>query len=386
MPSSRRIETDLEAAISGGVPELDRIREAAEGAPLYLVGGAVRDLLLGRRRDDVDVVVEGDAAAVARRLGGEAVEHERFATAKATLGEVEIDLASARAESYPAPGALPEVRPAGLHEDLARRDFTVNAMALPLQGEPELIDPHSGRPDLQAGLLRILHERSFVDDPTRALRAARYAARFGFQLEKRTAELLRQADLGTVSGDRRAAELLRLALEPQAARGLELATEWGVVRPRHGARELVPAVDALLAGPPWNEVAARPRAMLVAALGPAGREAELAAARPQRPSEGIELARGARPEELVLARAMGGEWLDDYVREWRGVTLEIDGADLIAAGVPEGPKVGRGLQEALRRKLDGEVEGRDAELRAALDAAGKPGTGNGEPEDGDGVA
>jgi len=369
MPSSRGNEDDLGAAVSRAIPELDRLREAAAGAPLYLVGGAVRDLLLGQPRADVDVVVEGDAVEVARRLGGEALEHERFSTAKATLGDLQVDLASARAESYPSPGALPEVRPAGLNEDLARRDFTVNAMALPLQGEPELIDPHSGSSDLEAGLLRVLHDRSFVDDPTRALRAARYAARFGFELEPLTAELLREADLGTVSGDRRAAELLRLASEPQAARGLQLASEWGLVRPRHGADELLPAVEALLAEPPWSEIAARPRAILVAAVGPAGREAELAAAQPSRPSEGVQLTLGARPEELVLARAMGAEWLDDYLREWRNVGLEIDGADLIAAGVPEGPAVGRGLEEALRRKLDGEIDGRENELEVALRAA-----------------
>jgi tRNA nucleotidyltransferase (CCA-adding enzyme) len=369
MPSSRRIESDLGAAIAKTIPDLERLRDAGDGAALYLVGGAVRDLLLGQDRGDVDVVVEGDAAAVARRLGGEAVEHERFSTAKVTLGDQEIDLASARAESYTAPGSLPDVRPAGLLEDLARRDFTVNAMALPLQGEPKLIDPHSGHTDLEAGLVRVLHERSFIDDPTRALRAARYAARFGFELEARTAELLREADLGTVSPDRRAAELLRLAYEPEAARGLQLAAEWGLVHARPGAERLLPAVDALIADPPWREVAARPRAMLVAAVGPAGREAELAATQPSRPSEGVELASGARPEELVLARAMGAEWLDDYVREWRAVTLEIDGSDLIAAGVPEGPAVGRGLEEALRRKLDGEIAGREQELEVARRAA-----------------
>ncbi len=382
MPKPTRRDADLGQLIERAVPGLERLREAAEGSPLYLVGGAVRDLFLGRERGDLDVVVEGDAASVARRLGGESVEHDRFSTAKATLDGVEIDLASARAESYPAPGALPEVRPAGLQEDLARRDFTVNAMALPLQGTAELIDPHSGGPDLDAGLLRVLHDRSFIDDPTRALRAARYAARFGFELEPRTAELLRTADLGTVSADRRATELLRLAAEPEAASGLQLAAEWGLVRGRHGAAELLPAVDDLLATPPWSEIAARPRVMLAAALGPPGREAELSAARPANPSLGVELARGARPEELVLARAMGGEWLDDYVREWRGVMLEIDGSDLITAGVPEGPAVGRGLAGALRRKLDGEIDGREQELKAAIDAARAGGEGDG----GDGVA
>jgi tRNA nucleotidyltransferase (CCA-adding enzyme) len=369
MPTSRRIETDLETAVSGAIPELERLREAAAGAPLYLVGGAVRDLLLGRSPENLDVAVEGDAVAVARRLGDGVIEHERFSTAETTLGAMEIDLTSTRTESYPAPGALPEVKPGSLAEDLARRDFTVNAIAWPLQGEPQLIDPHSGQSDLESGLLRVLHERSFVDDPTRALRAARYAARLGLELEPQTAGLLRATDLGSVSVDRRAAELLKLASEPAAARGLQLAAEWGLVRPRHGAAELLPAVDALLAQPSWSEVAARPRAMLVAALGPVGREAELAAAGPTRPSEGVELARDARPEELVLARAMGGAWLDDYVREWRGVALEVDGSDLLSAGVPEGPAVGRGLDEALRRKLDGEISGREQELEVAMRAA-----------------
>jgi tRNA nucleotidyltransferase (CCA-adding enzyme) len=378
MPKPISSDADLGRLIQGAVPGLERLRAAAAGAPIYLVGGAVRDLLLGRRRGDLDVVVEGDAAAMARRLGGEVTEHERFSTATASLEGVAIDLAGARTESYPQPGALPEVRPAGLYDDLARRDFAINAMALSLAGDTELIDPHSGAADLEAGLLRVLHDGSFVDDPTRALRAARYAARFGFDLESHTAELLREADLGTVSADRRATELLRLAAEPRAARGLELAAEWGLVRARPGAAELLPAVDALLAGPPWSEIAARPRAMLAAALGPAGREAELAAAQPPRPSAGVELARGARPEELALARAMGGAWLDDYVREWRGVMLEIDGSDLIAAGVPEGPAVGRGLAAALRRKLDGEIAGREQELEAAVEAA----RGGGEDDDG----
>jgi tRNA nucleotidyltransferase (CCA-adding enzyme) len=386
MPTSRRIETDLAAAVSSAIPELDRIREAAAGASLFLVGGAVRDLMLDRRPVALDVAVEGDAAAVARRLGGDVLEHERFLTAATRLGDWQLDLTSTRTETYPAPGALPEVKPASLEEDLARRDFTVNAIAWPLHGEPKLIDPHSGRADLESGLLRVLHERSFVDDPTRALRAARYAARLGFELEPRTAELIQEADLGSVSADRRAAELLKIALELEAARGLQLAAEWGLVRPRPGAAELLPAVEALIAEPPWSEIAARPRAMLVAALGPVGREAELAAAVPSRPSEAVELARDARPEELVLARAMGAEWLDDYVRDWRDVTLEISGSDLVAAGVPEGPAVGRGLEEALRRKLDGEIEGRDAEMRVAMEAAGGPGTGNEDPEDDDGVA
>ncbi len=195
---------DLAEALRSAYPELEAVHELAGGKPVYLVGGAVRDLLLGRGRADIDLVVEGDAAALATRLGGEVVEHERFATAKADLDGHEVDIATARAESYPHPGALPEVQPtAGIADDLARRDFTINAMAIPLRRDPELIDPHRGREDLEAGLLRVLHGGSFEDDPTRALRAARYAARFDFELEPETAALLGRADLSTVSVDRR---------------------------------------------------------------------------------------------------------------------------------------------------------------------------------------
>jgi tRNA nucleotidyltransferase (CCA-adding enzyme) len=360
---------NLAEALRRAYPELDAVRAVTE-APVYLVGGAVRDLLLGRDRSDVDLVVVGDAAALASKLGAETVEHERFATAKVRLDGHEVDVAAARAETYPHPGALPEVEPAGdVETDLGRRDFTINAMAIPLRGEPRLIDPHDGRADLEAGLLRVLHAGSFADDPTRALRAARYAARFGFELEPGTAELLRGANLETVSADRRRADLLRLAAEPEAARGFELLAEWGLVELRPDGIELAARVGELLADPPWKEVAPCDRAVLVAALGPPASEEELAAATPERPSAAVELARGRDPVELVLARALGAEWLDRYLLEWRSVKLDIDGDDLVAAGIPQGPAVGRGLAEALRRKLDGEIAGREAELEVALSAA-----------------
>jgi tRNA nucleotidyltransferase (CCA-adding enzyme) len=370
MPTPLMPIENLADALESTHPELATVREVAGGKPVYLVGGAVRDLLLGRGRTDIDLVVEGDAAALAARLGGEVVEHERFATAKAQLEGHEIDIATARAESYPHPGALPEVEPTGgIAADLARRDFTINAMAIPLRRDPELIDPHRGREDLEGGLLRILHARSFEDDPTRALRAARYVARFGFELEPETAELLRQAKLSTVSAERRDAELLRLAGEVEAVRGFALLAKWGLVEPHKDGIELAGRVAGLLADSPWKEMAPRDRALLAAVLGPWGEAEKLAAAHPGRPSEAVQLARGAAPVELVLARAMGAEWLDRYVLEWRTVALEIGGDDLVAAGIPQGPSVGHGLDDALRRKLDGELTGRDAELAAALRAA-----------------
>src|SRR5262245_15661371 len=300
------------------LPVLDRVRAAAAGLDAYLVGGSVRDLLLGRERADIDVAVEGDAVdELARRLGGAARTHERFATATVRTEGLEIDLAATRAETYARPGTLPDVSPAPLTEDLARRDFTMNAMAVPLATPTELVDPHGGLRDLERGELRILHERSFVDDPTRALRAARYAARYGFTLEPATAERLREARVKAVSRDRQEAELRKLAGEPQAAKGFGLLSEWGLLELEPDAPGLIEAVLELVGAPPWAAIAERDEAVLRAALGRGIAEAQrLAQVTPGRPSEGVALARGRSGAELALARALGAEWLDRYASDW----------------------------------------------------------------------
>jgi tRNA nucleotidyltransferase (CCA-adding enzyme) len=373
---------DLATALGAAYPELAEVAAAAPD-PVYLVGGAVRDLLLGRGRADIDLVVEGDPAALAAALGAEPVAaHSRFGTMKIDWSGEELDLAAARREHYARPGVLPTVElGAPIRTDLARRDFTVNAMAIPLADPEELLDPYDGRRDLRDGLLRVIHDRSFEDDPTRAIRAARYAARFGFGLEPYTRDLLLAADLETVTPERRAEELRRLASEERGVRGLELLGGWGLIEPGPGGESFALArdVDRLLAAPEWAGEVDRPEAILAAAgvLDPArvpgrahavDRAAELAAAIPSRPSEGAALARGVEPLILVLARAMGAAWLDDWLR-WRTVTLEIGGADLTAAGL-SGPAIGRGLDAALAAKLDGEAPTRADELRLALAAAG----------------
>jgi tRNA nucleotidyltransferase (CCA-adding enzyme) len=382
-------EQDLAEALAAAYPELAAVAAAAPD-PVYLVGGAVRDLLLGRGRADIDLAVEGDPAALAGALGAEPlVAHERFGTLKIELDGEEIDVAAARREAYAAPGALPKVElGAPIRTDLARRDFTVNAMAVPLAEPRELLDPYDGQADLERGLLRVIHDGSFVDDPTRAIRAARYASRFGFGIEPHTRELLQEADLSTVTSERRAAELRRLAGEERGVRGLELLAGWGLIQPRPGGESFALArdVDRLLAGPPWSEEVDRAEAILAAALGPplgeirsgdvdpldasdvTGNEAtslRLADAQPGSPSEGVALARGLDPIELVLARAAGATWLDDWLR-WREVRLEISGADLTAAGL-RGPAVGSSLAAALAAKLDGETKTRADELRIALE-------------------
>lgn len=354
------------AALDG----IDAVRTALAGAPGFLVGGSVRDLLLGAERSDIDVIVEGPVEEVASALGGQVRSHERFGTATVRLDGVELDLASARAESYPRPGALPEVRPASLADDLARRDFSINAMAWPLTGEESLIDPHGGLADLRSGVLRVLHGRSIEDDPTRALRAARYAGRLGFEPEPGTEELIRAADLETISRERVESELRRIAAEPAPRRGFELADAWDLVELQPGAGELIESVVAVLESEPWRRIADRGEAVLAAALGRFGDEVRrLAEMEPATPSEGVAAARGRTGVELALARALGGEWLDAYVESWRHVRPDITGRDLLAAGIPEGPAIGRGLKAALTARLDGEAEGRDEELAVALDAA-----------------
>jgi tRNA nucleotidyltransferase (CCA-adding enzyme) len=359
-------------------PEFDRIREAAAGMTVYVVGGVVRDLLIGRPRTDLDLVVEGEVGPLAERLGGEVTDHERFGTATVELPSGEVDIARARAETYPHPGALPEVSPAPITEDLARRDFTINAMAYPIGSDEELLDPHGGLDDLKGGRLRIIHERSFIDDPTRALRAARYVARFGLDLDPDTERLLREADLSTVSADRITSEFARIAVEEHPSASLRLIADWGLLDLK-SVPKLATALEKLFAADPeWAEYADRDAAMLLA-IAPGDHPGQLRSraaklARhdpPASPAEVQVLAHDHVPEVLAIARAAGAEWLDDYAKRLRHVELEIDGYDLIEAGVPEGPSVGRALNAALAAKLDGEVSGRDDELRVALDAAGE---------------
>ena len=192
------------------------------GQTVYLVGGVVRDTLLGYPNFDLDIVSEGDAIKLARRIaettGLKPRIHSRFGTAKISQGKLSLDLATARCETYNRPGALPSVTPNTIQADLSRRDFSINAMAIRLNQKyyGDLLDPHHGKEDLEHNLIRILHPQGFTDDATRILRAVRYEQRLNFKIEPETAHLL-QRDipmLDTISGDRLRHELL-LTLQEQ---------------------------------------------------------------------------------------------------------------------------------------------------------------------------
>ena len=372
--SPRKHEIDLEGLGTriAAMPGVARLHAATErsGIDAYLVGGAVRDALLGSPRSELDVVAVGDHLALAAELGEVVRVHPRFATATVATPDGELDVAAARSESYARPGALPDVQPAGdIVQDLARRDFSINAIAVAPSEPGRRIDPHHGVDDLRAGVLRVLHEASLRDDPTRALRAARYAARLDLEPDPLTSELIARAELGSVSQDRVEAELRKLACEPQARRAFELLDAWGLIELPPGAEELIDRVRELASRPPWAGVADAASALVAVVRGAPAASLALADADPSSPSGAAELARGRSGLELLLARALGARWLDDYVSVNRHVRLEISGDDLIAAGVERGPAVGRGLAAALRAKLDGEVTAADEELAVAMRAA-----------------
>jgi tRNA nucleotidyltransferase (CCA-adding enzyme) len=390
-----------------GLPGMERLLPALDGLePAFLVGGGVRDLLLGRSGSvDLDVAIEGDARAAARelagRLNGEAKEHERFGTATVRTGDLTVDLATTRRETYAEPGALPDVQPAGLAEDLGRRDFTINAMAIDLNGGGvgRLEDPYGGRDDLDAGVVRVLHGQSFIDDPTRLLRALRYEARFGFRMDDETEWLAREAAAGpgfsTVSGARVRDELLDLLREPEAPSAVERMHELGLDRAldpsleadpelvastllacaETGADRALAGLAALVSGAPgdlrdWVESLHLLRQESDAVIRAAQKGPQLASTLENElaPSAVHAVLSCEPPEALAMALARGapGDPVLRYLADLRGVRLEITGHDLVDAGIPESPALGRALEETLRRKLDGKVSGREQELELAL--------------------
>ncbi len=215
----------------------------SRGQSLYLVGGVVRDLLLGRTNIDLDLVVEGNAIELAQKLieinPGKLTTHLRFNTAKIQWDKWSLDLASARSETYTKPGALPIVKPNSINSDLFRRDFTINTMAVHLNPSHygNLIDQYGGRDDLKHKLLRVLHDQSFSDDATRILRGLRYEQRLNFQLEPTTLQLLKRdiPMLDTISGDRIRHELELILKEESPESILRRAEELKVLPRLHPA-------------------------------------------------------------------------------------------------------------------------------------------------------
>ena len=388
--------------------QLDLLRRASDsasqhGVALYLVGGSVRDMLLGVRPADLDLVAEGAttefASQLAMDVGGEVVARSQFQTSKLVVGDMQIDVAMSRTETYARPGALPAVSPGSIQEDLKRRDFSANAIAVSLDAGDwgRLLDPLGGARDLELRQIRVLHAGSFVDDATRILRAVRYATRLGFRLEPETERLLRRdlRHLGSIGGERVRNELERIFDESRAAEILAFAQELGVLSAIHAGLSIgTQALQALVSnrsddplvplGVLMFETASAEADSLIARLGmDAGwakvvrdvgaikevlprlrtrhlRPSHIYALLHGRESVAIEACALAAEEEIVRER------LTLYLAEIRHVRPLLNGNDLMALGVPEGPRVGELLAEVLNARLDGLLSTRDDEERLVL--------------------
>jgi tRNA nucleotidyltransferase (CCA-adding enzyme) len=394
-------------------PVFDAVASSSETVEgVYLVGGTVRDILLGEPGFDVDIAVEGDAIglarAIAKQLGGRVRPHEKFGTAVVVYGGGQhVDVVTARTEFYDAPAALPSVEHAPIREDLHRRDFTINAMAASLRGDDfgRLVDPFGGRGDLAAGRVRVLHNLSFIDDPTRIFRAIRYENRYGFRMDEHTAGLARGCiDMGLVrnlSSARLLDELEALLGEEEVEHSIlrladlgaataihpHLTADAETVRLIERGRELaeryelnVPAwrigLVALARRMPSDEVYGwlellkmrRRDAELIAhavTVGPRLVE-RLRSGDDPSAADVVALAEPYAPDAPLFALQLEDvPVLHRYFAELRSVRLEVTGRDLAELGLAESPRVGEVLGELRRRKLNGELDGRESELAAA---------------------
>ncbi len=412
------VESSLPA---GRLARLHQVRRlsAEAGTPTYLAGGPVRDLLLGRSSTDLDFVVvpaaTGEATpaqrlaqALARAFGGEVTVHRAFGTATwLDTDGAALDFATARTENYTHPGALPTVAPAGAIEvDLRRRDFSINAMAVRVDGERfgELMDPHGGQADLAAGILRVIHTGSFQDDPTRIFRAVRYEQRLGFRLADDTTSLIAAAlpVIAALSGERVRHELELIFREPRGAAALGRLDALGVLaavraalrwrEAESSAAELIPN----LPHPAWQWAAPLDVDSLYLALLLRQAAPDEAAATLERLSVtravsdavtgavGLKLT-GTRPSEIVaqldalslrgvvaayVAQPQARERLDAYLARWRFVRAQTTGDDLLALGLPPGPDFKRLLWRLRAARLDGEIGDEAGEQALARALAG----------------
>jgi tRNA nucleotidyltransferase (CCA-adding enzyme) len=398
-----KIEKQLPAELVAFIKQAGELADR-RGEKIYLVGGAVRDLLLDKTNLDIDLAVEGDAIALARELikgkGGKITIHRQFNTAKISWHKWSIDLAAARRESYGRPGALPTVKPGSINDDLFRRDFTINAMAVGLNPQTYgyLIDPYSGQKDLGDRLIRVLHEKSFIDDSTRIWRGLRYEQRLDFQLEAATLNLLKRDIplLDTISGDRIRYELECILQEELPEKVLRRAGELGVLE------KLNPSLrgdgwladkysDARQMNLPHKPPPDLYMALLTHHLIDKEREQFISylrlpksAARILRDSGGIRekireladteikpssiyhLLHSYSPQAITVGIIAGDSEesrrnMRLYLDKLRHTKPILGGNDLIEMGIPPGPRIKEVLNKLLDAHLDGEVKTREDE-------------------------
>jgi len=406
---SENLSAQLEKYLPPPVLALVKIggqEASALGQELYIAGGVVRDLFLSRANFDFDLVVEGDAIKLAQRLAKDSQAklkiHSRFGTAKLNYPGFSLDLATARSETYSKPGVLPTVKPGKLKDDLIRRDFSINAMALCLMPHRfgELIDLYNGKDDLDNRFIRILHSKSFIDDATRILRAIRYEQRLSFKLEAETEKLLRRdiAMLNTISGDRIRHELELILKEDEPERALKRAEELVVLNQLHPS----------LKGNGWlSKIFARARqvdmrvslstfylCLLIYNLTEKENEEFISRLNfPKNSSQAMrqtlqlktQLHNLANPKlkpsdihqslhsytttaiqanELASESPIASQHLHLYLTKLRYVKPLLNGEGLKRMGIPAGPKIGEILSALHKARLNGEIRTRHDEEEA----------------------
>ena len=380
----------LRSDILNGVVEIG----AEYSVPIYLVGGAVRDLLMDKPVVDLDITVERDASTVAHalasKLSGRVVSRSQFGTFKVEMTGESVDVVTSRRETYRRPGALPTVSPSSIDDDLQRRDFTINAMALRLApGSVDILDPCKGQDDIRSRTIRVLHDGSFRDDATRMLRAIRYEQRLSFRLSQETEALLMSSVsyLDTISGDRLRREMSIIFKEEKTPAILLRAARLGLLAAlyRHlpSEEELERRLSviqasahtgnsrsylALLAGtmsepevegfiqrlkmPPSEAKAVRDAVKArdtVASLDPNASPSRIVAA-----------LQGLDPYALRVTALLSGDEASSglalrYLNEWRHVKPRLNGRDLARLGIPQGPRVGLLLERLRDARIMGEV-------------------------------
>jgi tRNA nucleotidyltransferase (CCA-adding enzyme) len=401
----------LPAKIFNRLQEIGVLAQSS-GVSAYLVGGLVRDLLLGQDNLDVDIAVEGDGMAFAKHLadrhGAGLKIFERFATAYVVFPDgFKLDVATARLENYAYPTALPTVAPASIKDDLYRRDFTINALAIDLNGHAfgDLIDYSGGVSDLDKKTIRSLHDRSFVDDPTRVFRAIRYEQRFGFRIEQRTLRRLKEAAatdlIHQLSGPRLRNEVMWLLAENDPRRTIHRMAKLNLLRFLHPRLALTPFIEALLTDATkalswWNRrFPDRPvdRALvfftsLMDGLSASAVDAVLkrltlpnrqtdkvrmvkkrlastlrvlAKRRSLKPSQAYRLFAGLPDEGLILLAAQHGSkevrpLLSAYLTTSEHVKPSLTGTDLKKMGLKPGPLYRKILDRLLDARLNGEIK------------------------------
>ncbi|HEX73995.1 MAG TPA: CCA tRNA nucleotidyltransferase [Dehalococcoidia bacterium] len=400
---SHRIEKQLPTELVSFMRVAGEVA-ASQGQSLYLVGGVVRDLLLGRTNLDLDLVVEGNAINLAQQLAqinqGKITTHPRFNTAKLQWNKWSVDFATARSETYDKPGALPRVKHGSLARDLFRRDFTINTMAIELVPSRygELIDRYGGRNDLEHELIRVLHKKSFIDDATRIWRGLRYEQRLDFQLEPNTLQLLKRdiPMLDTISGDRIRHELELILKEKYPEKVLRRAEELYVLHRLHPtlkgngwlaekfeqARQLsypnLPPVGlylALLAYSLTNEESEQliSRLRLPKSLAQTLRDTislktklESLANPKLTPSSVYYLLHDCSPpaitaNSLASDSPVAQQNIKLFLNRLRYVKLALNGDDLVRMGIPTGPQIKEILQLLHEARLDGKVTSNQGE-------------------------